>query len=91
MWYTLSAYIYMYHQTFFVFFVVVPKSLNRSTRFSLLNTHFVFLSPFCLQGEEVATTVINVSPCDPNGKPLKEDVFVEDPSELLGKPYHFKV
>lgn len=81
----------MYHQTFLFFFVVVPKSLNRSTCFPLLNTHFVFLSPFCLQGEEVATTVINVSPCDPNGKPLKEDVFVEDPSELLGKPYHFKV
>lgn len=43
------------------------------------------------KGEEVATTVINVSPCNPNGKPLNEEFFVEDPSELLGKPYHFKV
>lgn len=39
----------------------------------------------------MATTVINVSPCNPNGKPLNEEFFVEDPSELLGKPYHFKV
>ena len=39
----------------------------------------------------MATTVINVSPCNPNGKALNEEFFVEDPSELLGKPYHFKV
>lgn len=39
----------------------------------------------------MATTVINVSPCYANGKPLNEEFFVEDPSELLGKDYHFKV
>ena len=39
----------------------------------------------------MATTVINVSPCYSNGKPLNEEFFVEDPSELLGKDFHFKV
>ena len=39
----------------------------------------------------MATTVINVSPCYANGKPLNEEFFVEDPSELLGKDFHFKV
>jgi len=43
------------------------------------------------KGEEVATVVINVAPCYANEKPLSEEFFVDDPSELLGKDYHYKV
>ena len=35
--------------------------------------------------------VINVAPCTESGKALDEDMFIEEPSELLGKPFHFKV
>ena len=43
------------------------------------------------QGEEVATVVINVAPCYADQKPLSEEFFVDDPSELLAKDYHYKV
>lgn len=43
------------------------------------------------KGEEVATVVINVAPCYANEKPLSEEFFVDEPSELLGKDYHYKV
>ncbi|XP_031552052.1 kinesin-like protein KIF28P [Actinia tenebrosa] len=43
------------------------------------------------KGSEEATLVVNVTPCTQTGKPLDEDNFVENPSELLDKPYHFKV
>ena len=39
----------------------------------------------------MATVVINVAPCYANEKPLSEEFFVDDPSELLGKDYHYKV
>ncbi|XP_068725304.1 kinesin-like protein KIF28 [Montipora capricornis] len=43
------------------------------------------------KGEEVATVVINVAPCYADQKPLSEEFFVDDPSELLAKDYHYKV
>ncbi|XP_064610352.1 kinesin-like protein KIF28 [Liolophura sinensis] len=43
------------------------------------------------KGQEEGTLYVNVAPCTQNGKPLDEDYFVDNPEELLGKPYHFKV
>ena len=43
------------------------------------------------KGSEEGTILINVTPCSQTGKPLDEDYFIDDPKELLGKPYHFKV
>ena len=43
------------------------------------------------QGSEEGNVVINVTPCTQQGKHLDEDYFVDDPKELVGKPYHFKV
>ena len=34
---------------------------------------------------------VTVSPCLSNGQALDEDSFIEEPDELLGKPYYFKV
>ena len=43
------------------------------------------------KGHEEGYVYVNVAPCSPKGKPLDEDYFVEDPTELLDKPYYFKV
>nr|XP_054748335.1 kinesin-like protein KIF28 isoform X2 [Lytechinus pictus] len=43
------------------------------------------------KGAEQGYLIVNVSPCNQTGKTLPDDEFVDDPSELLGKPYHFKV
>lgn len=43
------------------------------------------------KGSEEGSLVINVAPCTQQGKPLDEDYFVEEPKDLIGKPYHFKV
>lgn len=43
------------------------------------------------QGSEEGSAVIEVAPCTQDGKPLDEDYFVENPKELIGKPYHFMV
>lgn len=43
------------------------------------------------KGEDQGQLNLHITPCDANGKPLGDDFFVEDPSELLGKPYAFKV
>lgn len=43
------------------------------------------------KGQEEGTICVNVSPCTDMGKPLSEDAFVDDPSELLHKSYAFKV
>ncbi|XP_071824596.1 kinesin-like protein KIF28 isoform X3 [Apostichopus japonicus] len=44
------------------------------------------------KGNEEGHLYVNITPCTQQGKPLAdEDSFVEDPSELLGKPFHFKV
>ena len=34
---------------------------------------------------------INISPCDASGNCMGEEYFVEESSELLGKPYNYKV
>jgi len=43
------------------------------------------------KGSEEGNVVINITPCFNDGKPLDEDYFVEEPKDLLTKPYHFKV
>ena len=43
------------------------------------------------KGQEEGSLVVHVTPCKENGKPIEEDAFVDDPGELKGKPYHFKV
>ncbi|XP_052816368.1 kinesin-like protein KIF28 isoform X3 [Mya arenaria] len=43
------------------------------------------------KGQEEGYIVIHVTPCQKDGKALEEDAFVDEPHELLGKPYHFKV
>lgn len=42
------------------------------------------------KGQEEGHVLVHVTPCQKDGKMLEEDAFVDDPSELLGKPYHFK-
>lgn len=43
------------------------------------------------KGQEEGHVLVHVTPCQKDGKMLEDDAFVDDPSELLGKPYHFKV
>lgn len=43
------------------------------------------------KGQEEGYLWIHLRPCTQAGKPLDEDYFVEDPHELLEKPFHFKV
>lgn len=43
------------------------------------------------KGNEEGSIIINVTPCTQNGKPLDEDYFVDDPKDLLGKPFHFTI
>ena len=43
------------------------------------------------KGQEEGTIYVTVTPCNAQGKPLSEEAFVDDPSELLDKPYNFKV
>ena len=43
------------------------------------------------KGQEEGQIFVNVAPCTQTGKPLDEDYFVDNPTDLLGKPYHFKV
>ena len=43
------------------------------------------------KGQEEGYLYVNVAPCTQKGKPLDEDYFVDNPSELLGKPYYFQV
>ncbi|XP_059148912.1 kinesin-like protein KIF28 isoform X2 [Physella acuta] len=43
------------------------------------------------KGEEEGKLSVNITPCDSSGKPLDEDSFVEEPKDLLGKPFHFKI
>ena len=42
------------------------------------------------QGTEEGTLQVKIAPFD-NGKPRSEDDFIEDPSELMGKPYQVQV
>jgi hypothetical protein len=43
------------------------------------------------KGQEEGSIYINVTPCTNGGKPLDEDFFIDDPKDLMGDPYHFKV
>ena len=43
------------------------------------------------KGLEEGHLFVNITPCNQAGRTLDEDSFVDEPSELLGKPYHFKV
>ncbi|KAL8592992.1 hypothetical protein ACOMHN_017922 [Nucella lapillus] len=43
------------------------------------------------KGAQEGQLYVDITPCSQSGKPLDEDYFVEDPNDLLSKPYHFKV
>ena len=43
------------------------------------------------KGEDQGQLTLNITPCDQKGDSVGEDFYLEDPSELLGKPYAFKV
>lgn len=43
------------------------------------------------KGEEQGSVSIHIQPCNRNGHPYDEEVYVEEPSELLGKSYGFQV
>lgn len=85
----------------------VPKEEDpfwEPTEDVLIGTANVFLQSLCYaldfddkvlitdyKGQEEGYLSVHVTPCAPNGKPLDEESFVEDPKELLNKPYNFKV
>ncbi|GAB1601979.1 hypothetical protein Ahia01_000476500 [Argonauta hians] len=43
------------------------------------------------KGEDEGSITVNVAPCSASGTIIKEEQFVEDPSRLVGEPFHFKV
>nr|XP_022339429.1 kinesin-like protein KIF28P isoform X15 [Crassostrea virginica] len=43
------------------------------------------------KGQEEGQLKVKLEPCDNKGKPIDEEAFVDDPHELLNKPYHFKL
>ena len=43
------------------------------------------------KGQEEGALYISVAPCSSDGRALDEEYFVEDPLELIGKPYYYKV
>ncbi|KAK2149668.1 hypothetical protein LSH36_442g01044 [Paralvinella palmiformis] len=43
------------------------------------------------KGNEEGSMFVNVTPCTANGKLLDQDYFIDDPHELIGRPYYFKV
>ncbi|KAK7109967.1 hypothetical protein V1264_013913 [Littorina saxatilis] len=43
------------------------------------------------KGNDQGHLNVEIMPCDTKGKDLPEDVYVDDPKELLGKPLNFKV
>lgn len=46
---------------------------------------------FVDQGLEQGRLSINLCPCSSSGKVLSDEQFVDQPEELIGKPYSFKV
>ncbi len=49
-------------------------------------------SYFCnFKGLEQGRLSINLCPCLPDGKVLNEEQFIDQPEQLLDKPYSFKV
>ncbi|XP_071172320.1 kinesin-like protein KIF28 isoform X25 [Mytilus edulis] len=85
----------------------VPKEEDpfwEPTEDVLIGTANVFLQSLCYaldfddkvlitdyKGQEEGYLYVHVTPCAANGKPLDEESFVEDPKDLLSKPYNFKV
>lgn len=43
------------------------------------------------KGSEEGEITVHVTPCSQAGRYKEEEFFVEEPSELIGKPYNFKV
>ncbi|CAG5116350.1 unnamed protein product, partial [Candidula unifasciata] len=43
------------------------------------------------KGLEEGKLMISINPCDQSGLTLHDDNFVEDPKDLLDKPFHFKI
>ena len=43
------------------------------------------------KGQEEGFMEVNITPCTQAGKPLDEEYFVDEPTDLMGKPYYFKV
>ena len=43
------------------------------------------------KGEEQGQLSISVVPCNRNGTPLGEDFYIEEPAELLGQKFGFKI
>ena len=43
------------------------------------------------KGQEEGKLLVNITPTTQAGMALDEENFVEDPKELLNKPFHFKV
>ncbi|XP_012936827.1 kinesin-like protein KIF28P [Aplysia californica] len=43
------------------------------------------------KGQEEGKLMVNITPCTQAGMALDEDNFVEDPKDLVGKPFHFKI
>ena len=43
------------------------------------------------KGHEEGLMNVHVTPCSPSGRPLAEEHYVDDPNELLGTQYYFKV
>ncbi|XP_048735911.1 kinesin-like protein KIF28 isoform X5 [Ostrea edulis] len=43
------------------------------------------------KGQEEGHLKVKLEPCDAKGKPIDEEAFVDDPRDLLNKPYHFKL
>jgi hypothetical protein len=56
------------------------------------NLTLIYKNNLCnLKGLEQGRLSINLCPCLPSGKVLNEEQFVDQPDELLDKPYSFKV
>ncbi|XP_071958666.1 kinesin-like protein KIF28 [Antedon mediterranea] len=43
------------------------------------------------KGTDEGKLYITIKPCTQDGKPYTDEEYVDDPSELLGKPYHIKI
>jgi len=44
-----------------------------------------------LKGNDQGVLNVYIAPCSEKGRPLGEEHYVDEPTELLGSPYHFKV
>jgi len=44
-----------------------------------------------LKGNDEGTLNVYIAPCSEKGRPLGEEHYVDDPKDLIGSPYHFKV